>query len=59
VEKEKGAPHIAIFTGTKAQLIKMAPIALELERHNVDYRLIDTGQHGALIEDIVGKYGVR
>ncbi len=58
MEKQKKTPCIAIFTGTKAQFIKMVPIAFELQRRGAEYRLIDTGQHGALIKDIIGKYGL-
>lgn len=43
----------AIVLGTKAELIKMMPVMLELQRRKIDYCFIHTGQHsiGDLIED--------
>jgi UDP-N-acetylglucosamine 2-epimerase (non-hydrolysing) len=39
-----------VLIGTKAQFIKMAPILLELDREQVSYRLIYTGQHSETFE---------
>ena len=36
---------ITVLLGTRAQLIKMAPVILELERRGWNSRLILTGQH--------------
>lgn len=36
---------IAIVLGTKAEFIKTAPLLIELERRDVEYVLIHTGQH--------------
>ena len=36
---------IYCFIGTKAQLIKMAPIIAQLRLNNIPYRYIDSGQH--------------
>jgi len=36
---------IDVFIGTKAQYIKTAPLLRLFEARNVDYRLIDSGQH--------------
>jgi UDP-N-acetylglucosamine 2-epimerase (non-hydrolysing) len=36
---------INIVLGTKAQLIKMAPVMKLLQEKNIDYRFIHTGQH--------------
>ncbi len=51
--------RISIFIGTKAQFIKMVPIVREFERRHWPYRLIDTGQHGALVRKIIEEFGVR
>ena len=42
-----------MVVGTKAQFIKMVPIILELERRGWPCRVIDTGQHAALIRRVV------
>ena len=42
--------HIVI--GTKAQLIKMFPIIQELQKRNLPYNFIDTGQHPAITRDL-------
>lgn len=36
---------IHLVIGTKAQLVKMAPVMVELRRRNIDYNFIFTGQH--------------
>ena len=50
---------IHIFIGTKAQLIKMAPVIQELDRRAVPYNLIDAGQHAALMPDLIRQFGLR
>src|SRR3546814_16111646 len=54
-----GLTQLAVFLGTKAQYIKTAPVLRELERRGVPYRLIDSGQHSALLEDLRVELGVR
>src|SRR3546814_8801539 len=54
-----GLTQLAIFLGTKAQYIKTAPVLRELERRGVPYRLTDSGQHSALLEDLRVELGVR
>ncbi len=44
---------IHILLGTKGQLIKMAPIMLELSRRSIDYNFIHTGQHTEITERIM------
>jgi len=39
---------IHLFTGTKAQVIKMAPVAVELRDRGVPFRTVDSGQHADL-----------
>lgn len=43
---------IHFFLGTKAQLIKTAPVMLELDRRGIGYRFIDSGQHAAFTADL-------
>jgi len=48
-----------VFTGTKAQFIKMVPVILEFERRGWPYRIIDTGQHANLVRHIIKDFGLR
>jgi len=50
---------ISVFLGTKAQLIKMAPVMLELDRRGWNYQVLDTGQHAGLIPEILQQLEVR
>ena len=50
---------IHVFLGTKAQYIKTAPLLRLLEEQRVPYRLIDSGQHGALSVGLRQELGVR
>lgn len=50
---------IHVFLGTKAQYIKTAPVIHELDRRGVDYRLIDSGQHGRLTSLLRSELGIR
>lgn len=43
---------IYFFIGTKAQLIKMAPVMRELGRREIPYRYIDSGQHARITSDM-------
>jgi UDP-N-acetylglucosamine 2-epimerase (non-hydrolysing) len=47
------------FIGTKAQLIKMAPIVQELDRRGVAYRFINAGQHAATLIHLIEQFGLR
>lgn len=49
---------IYLVIGTKAQLIKMAPIMVEMKARGVPYRYISTGQHQETMEDILGNFGL-
>jgi UDP-N-acetylglucosamine 2-epimerase (non-hydrolysing) len=50
---------IHIVLGTKAQLIKMLPIFRELEKRNLPYNFIDTGQHPLITEELRKIFGLR
>lgn len=49
---------IHIVIGTKAQLIKMAPVMLALRSAGVPYRFISTGQHHDTIDDILANFSL-
>ncbi len=50
---------IHVFVGTKAQLIKMAPVMQELTRRNIPYNFIDAGQHAALTGNLIEQFNLR
>jgi len=50
---------IHVFIGTKAQYIKMAPLLRRMDSERVDYRLIDSGQHGDLTVALRDELGLR
>lgn len=50
---------IFIVIGTKAQLIKMAPIMIELDKKKIDYRFIFTGQHKETIQELVDTFHLK
>jgi len=50
---------IHIIIGTKAQLIKMAPILKTLKMEGIDYNYISTGQHKATIDDILANFAIK
>ena len=49
--------HIAI--GTKAQFIKMAPVMQVLQKRDVEYNLIDLGQHSLITNDLRKEFGLK
>lgn len=51
--------RISLISGTKAQFIKMMPIAWELDERGIPYRIIDTGQHESITTDLRHEYAVR
>lgn len=50
---------IHIFLGTKAQLIKMAPIMKELQNRGIEYNFIFSGQHQETISDLRSNFGIK
>lgn len=48
--------HLCI--GTKAQLIKLAPVMLELRRRGIPFRQLDTGQHARTTELLRREFGL-
>lgn len=49
---------IYLVIGTKAQLIKMAPIMVEMKARSVPYRYISTGQHQETMTDILDNFSL-
>ena len=50
---------IHILIGTKAQLIKMAPLMANLAAKGFDYRFILTGQHRATMNDLLADFKLK
>ena len=50
---------IHIIIGTKAQLIKMAPIMKLLGEQGIAYNYISTGQHRETMDDILENFGIK
>lgn len=50
---------IHVVVGTKAQLIKIAPVMAALQRQGVDYNFIFTGQHRETIADLRQNFGIK
>jgi len=49
---------IHVLIGTRAQLIKMAPVICEIERRNLPMNLIMTGQHQETMCSLINDFGV-
>jgi len=52
-------PLVNVLIGTRGQFVKMAPVLMELDRRNVPYRLINSGQHTASTGEMARVFGVR
>lgn len=50
---------IHILIGTRAQLIKMAPVLLAFERTATPFRLVLSGQHRVTMAALLSEFGVR
>jgi len=50
---------IHVFIGTKAQLIKMAPVMVELQRRGLPWNFVFSGQHQATVDNIRDDFGLR
>ena len=50
---------IRIILGTKAQLIKMAPVIRELDDREMEYSLVMTGQHHETMQDLLDLFQLR
>jgi len=50
---------IHVVIGTKAQLIKIAPVLKAFKANNIDYNYISTGQHKATIDHILANFNIK
>jgi UDP-N-acetylglucosamine 2-epimerase (non-hydrolysing) len=50
---------IHVVLGTRAQLIKMAPVIRELERRRQPFRLTLTGQHRVTMQELLDDFRIR
>lgn len=51
--------HEVFVIGTRAQLIKVAPVVVECEREGLPCTLLMTGQHQETMQDLLDEFGVR
>ena len=49
---------IHVFIGTKAQLIKMAPVISQLRDRKLRYRYVDSGQHAGITRSLRRVFGI-
>ena len=50
---------IHVVIGTKAQLIKMAPVLVSLNESGIEYNLVHTSQHAEQIDDLLDNFQLR
>ena len=56
----KSARPLSVFiVGTRAQLIKVAPVMIACERENQAALLLLTGQHVETMQDLIEEFGIR
>ncbi|UQG57001.1 MULTISPECIES: UDP-N-acetylglucosamine 2-epimerase [unclassified Marinobacter] len=51
--------HFVFIIGTRAQLIKVAPVIVECERMGLPSTLLMTGQHQETMQDLLDEFGVK
>lgn len=52
-------PFPVIIVGTRAQLVKMAPVLRELEARKSEFRLVFTGQHHETMQALLDDFGIE
>lgn len=55
----KKGPKIAIVVGTRAQMIKMAPVFQAFDRLGASYWFLHTGQHNDTFDDLREEFNIR
>lgn len=50
---------IHVVIGTKAQLIKMAPVMSELQKRGIEYNFIFTGQHKETMDELLNNFKIK
>lgn len=51
--------HLVFVVGTRAQLIKIAPVVVACERMRLPTTLLMTGQHQETMQDLIEEFGIR
>ena len=54
-----GKPLSVFVIGTRAQLIKVAPVIIACEERGLPVRLLMTGQHKETMQDLVEEFGIQ
>lgn len=54
-----GSRHFVFVVGTRAQLIKVAPVIVECEKRSLDCTLLMTGQHQETMQDLLDEFGIQ
>lgn len=57
--QNKDQKHFVFIIGTRAQLIKVAPVIVECEKREIPCTLLMTGQHLETMQDLLDEFGVR
>jgi UDP-N-acetylglucosamine 2-epimerase (non-hydrolysing) len=55
---EQRAQPIAVLFGTRPEVIKLAPVILELRRRNAPTVVVATGQHRELVDDLLQLFDI-
>jgi len=50
---------IHVFIGTKAQFIKTVPVIQELQKRDIEFNFIDTGQHASITKKIRKLFNIK
>lgn len=50
--------HLVFIVGTRAQLIKVAPVVVACERRALPCTLLMTGQHQETMQDLIAEFGI-
>ncbi len=53
------ARRVVFVIGTRAQLIKVAPVVVECERRHLPSVLLMTGQHRETMQDLMDEFGIQ
>lgn len=59
MSQDKDQKHFVFIIGTRAQLIKVAPVIVECEKRSVPCTLLMTGQHLETMQDLLDEFGVQ
>ncbi|MEO8251738.1 MAG: UDP-N-acetylglucosamine 2-epimerase (non-hydrolyzing) [Chloroflexota bacterium] len=49
---------MAVVIGTRPEAIKLAPVVLELRRRGISTSVVATGQHGEMVDSVLGLFGI-